>query len=94
VKHSAKSTILPVILYTNRMEQGGLERKDLEEFIGPKGRVSEILNGRRQLTLDMIEKLHKGLGIPLQSLVFGAENTESASNNGSRNTDHSKPLHR
>lgn len=52
-----------------RMDQQGLERKDLEPFIGSRHRVSEVLNRKRGLSLDMIRRLHAGLGIPLQVLV-------------------------
>ncbi len=52
-----------------RMEQEGLERKDLEPFIGSRHRVSEVLNRKRSLTLDMIRRLHQGLGIPLEILI-------------------------
>lgn len=54
-----------------RMEQSGLNQQDLVPFIGSKSRVSEVLSGRRGLTLDMVRKLHEGLGIPLKSLVQG-----------------------
>ena len=54
-----------------RMEQQGLTRKDLEPFIGSRARVSEILNRKRPLTLEMIRRLWKGLGIPLESLLSG-----------------------
>ncbi len=52
-----------------RMEQAGLKQHDLVPFIGSKGRVSEVLAGRRDLTLAMVRKLHEGLDIPLKSLV-------------------------
>lgn len=52
-----------------RMEQLGLTRKDLEPVLGSRGRVSEVLNGRRALSLQMIRRLHRELGIPLESLV-------------------------
>jgi HTH-type transcriptional regulator/antitoxin HigA len=52
-----------------RMEQSGLKQRDLVPFIGTKGRVSEVLAGKRELTLTMVRKLHGGLGIPLRSLV-------------------------
>ena len=51
------------------MEQNGLSRKDLERYIGASGRVSEVLNKKRNLTLPMIKKLHKGLKIPYDSLI-------------------------
>jgi HTH-type transcriptional regulator/antitoxin HigA len=54
-----------------RMEQEGLTQQDLVPFIGSKGRVSEVLAGKRELTLAMIRNLHEGLRIPLKSLVQG-----------------------
>ncbi len=51
------------------MESRGLDRRDLEPYIGPSGRVSEVLNRRRPLTLAMIRKLHDGLGIPAEILI-------------------------
>jgi HTH-type transcriptional regulator/antitoxin HigA len=55
------------------MEQAGLSRKDLEPYIGHSGRVSEVLSGRRALSLDMIRRLNEGLGIPLETLVRPAK---------------------
>ena len=55
-----------------RMEQGGLKQQDLVSLIGSKSRVSEVLSGKRELTLSMVRKLHEGLGIPLRSLVGDA----------------------
>ena len=51
------------------MEQKSLSRKDLEPYIGASGRVSEVLSRKRNLTLVMIKKLHKGLNIPYDSLI-------------------------
>jgi HTH-type transcriptional regulator/antitoxin HigA len=51
------------------MESRGLERRDLERYIGPSGRVSEVLNHKRPLTLSMIRKLNAGLGIPAEVLI-------------------------
>ena len=59
----------PVEAILFRMDQQGLERKDLEAFIGSRHRVSEVLNRRRGLSLDMIRRLHTGLGIPLEVLI-------------------------
>jgi HTH-type transcriptional regulator / antitoxin HigA len=59
----------PVEAIKYYMESRGLERKDLEPFIGSSGRVSEILNHKRPLTLNMIRKLNKGLGIPAEALI-------------------------
>ena len=59
----------PVEAILFRLEQAGLERKDLEPYIGSSGRVSEVLNHKRPLSLNMIRKLWKGLNIPLESLI-------------------------
>jgi len=52
------------------MEQNNLSRKDLQPFIGSMGRVSEILNRKRDLSLSMIKRLHHGLKIPYESLII------------------------
>ncbi len=52
------------------MEQNNLTRKDLQPFIGSMGRVSEILNRKRDLSLVMIKRLHHGLKIPYESLII------------------------
>jgi HTH-type transcriptional regulator/antitoxin HigA len=59
----------PIEAIKFRMEQMGYKQKDLEEIIGHKGHVSEILNRKRKLTLEMIRKLHEKLNIPLASLI-------------------------
>jgi HTH-type transcriptional regulator/antitoxin HigA len=59
----------PVEAILFRMDQEGLERKDLEPFLGSRHRVSEVLNRKRGLTVDMIRRLHQGLGIPLEILI-------------------------
>ena len=51
------------------MEQNQLSRRDLEPYIGARGRVSEVLNRKRNLTLPMIKRLHEGLKIPYESLI-------------------------
>jgi HTH-type transcriptional regulator / antitoxin HigA len=51
------------------MESRGLSRRELEPYIGSRARVSEILNRKRQLTMEMIRKLHKGLGISAEVLI-------------------------
>ena len=52
-----------------RMEQLGLKQKDLMQYIGTESRVSEVLNGKRDLTVDMIRNLHRGLNIPTSILL-------------------------
>jgi HTH-type transcriptional regulator / antitoxin HigA len=59
----------PVDAIKFRMEQMNLTRKDLEPLIGPRGRVAEVLNRRRPLSLTMIRNLHQKLKIPLESLI-------------------------
>jgi len=59
----------PVEAIKFRMEQQGLKQNDLAEYLGGKSRVSEILHKKRHLTVNMIRKLHNGLGIPLESLL-------------------------
>jgi HTH-type transcriptional regulator/antitoxin HigA len=59
----------PVEAIKFRMEQLGYNQKDLSKIIGLKSRVSEILNRKRKLSLEMIRKLHDTLGIPAEVLV-------------------------
>ena len=59
----------PIEAIKFRMEQMGLERKDLEPFIGSRARVSEVLNKRRGLSVKMIRALHEELDIPLEALI-------------------------
>lgn len=59
----------PVEAIKFRMEQKGLQPKDLEPMIGRLNRVYEILNRKRPLTMPMVWRLHAGLGIPAESLI-------------------------
>ncbi|MBG9386522.1 helix-turn-helix domain-containing protein [Caenimonas aquaedulcis] len=59
----------PIEAIKFRMEQSGLAIKDLEPMIGKSNRVYEVLNRKRPLTLAMIRRLHRGLGIPAEVLV-------------------------
>ncbi|HTY22570.1 MAG TPA: helix-turn-helix domain-containing protein [Desulfomonilaceae bacterium] len=59
----------PIEAIKVRMEELGLDRKDLEVCIGSRGRVSDILNRRRPLTLPMIRKLSEKLGLPGDVLI-------------------------
>jgi HTH-type transcriptional regulator/antitoxin HigA len=58
---------IEAILY--HVESRGLSRRDLETYIGSRARVSEVLNRKRPLTMEMIRNLHKGLGIPAEVLI-------------------------
>ena len=53
----------------SRCEQLGWSRRDLEPLIGSRARVSEILTGRRPLTLPMIRSIHRAMGIPAEILI-------------------------
>jgi len=59
----------PIEALLYHMESRGLTRRDLEPLIGSRARVAEILNRRRSLTIDMIRKLHEGLGISAEVLI-------------------------
>ncbi len=59
----------PVTAIQFRMEQHGLTRKDIEPYIGSRARVSEIMNRKRQLTLDMVQRVRAGLGISADLLI-------------------------
>ena len=61
----------PIEAIIFRMEQMNLKQIDVAPLFGGKTRVSEVLHGRRPLTLKMITLLHRYLGIPLESLVEG-----------------------
>lgn len=64
-----KAFVDPVEAIRFRMEQSGLRQRDLIPFIGSKSRVSEVLSGKRPLSLSMIRALHSGLGIPAEALL-------------------------
>jgi HTH-type transcriptional regulator / antitoxin HigA len=59
----------PIDALLYHMESRGLTRRDLEPFLGSRARVAEVLNRRRPLTIDMIRKLHEGLGISADVLI-------------------------
>lgn len=68
-KHDPISPPDPVDAIRFRMDQLDLDRKDLEELIGSRARVSEVLSRRRSLSLGMIRRLHSRLGIPADVLI-------------------------
>lgn len=59
----------PIEAIKFRMEQSGLKPTDLVPYIGSRSRVSEILSGKRQLTIDMVRALSDGLGVPAKVLI-------------------------
>ena len=63
----------PIEFLNYAMETRGLTRKDLEQYIGSRGRVAEVLNRARPLTLAMIRKLSEGLKLPADVLIADYE---------------------
>jgi HTH-type transcriptional regulator/antitoxin HigA len=59
----------PLAAIRFRMEQGGLSPRDLVPFMGSRAKVSEVLSGKRPLTLQMVRALHANLGIPADALL-------------------------
>ena len=66
----------PITAIKFRMEEKGLTPRQLEPFIGSRARVSEVLTGKRSLSIDMIRSLHEGLGIPYASLMTKPKKSE------------------
>lgn len=63
----------PVDAILFQMDQLGMDRKKLQDFLGPRSRVSDVLNRKRNLSIPQIKKLHKGMGIPYECLLGGNE---------------------
>ena len=59
----------PIEVLKFKMEQKNFRNKDLAKIIGGKSKASEILNKKRRLTLSMIRKINKALGIPAETLI-------------------------
>jgi len=59
----------PIDFLHHVMEVRGMTRKDLEIYLGPRGRVSDIMNRTRPMTLDMIRRLADGLNLPADVLI-------------------------
>jgi len=68
-KHFPIEAPKPVEAIKFRMEQLGMEQKDLAKLLGSKSRASEILSGKRSLSLRQIKILYKKLGIPAEVLI-------------------------
>ena len=68
----------PIEAIRYHMESRGLVRRDLEPYIGSRARVSEILNRKRPLSLTMIRRLNKELGIPADVLIEPYEYQQAA----------------
>ena len=59
----------PIEAIKFRMEQQGLTRRDLEDIIGTRTRIAEVLNRKRALSIAMIRRLHERLGISAEVLI-------------------------
>lgn len=68
----------PVAFIEYIMDSRELTRKDLEPYIGPRGRVADILNRARPLTMTMIRRLASGLNLPVEVLIQPYPLRESA----------------
>jgi len=77
-KHFPMDLPDPVEAIKFRMEQSGLGPRDLVPMIGQLNRVYEILGRKRPLTLKMIWRLHRALGIPAESLIKQGERRNAA----------------
>jgi len=68
----------PIEAIEFRMEQMGLTRKDLEPLIGTRARVTEVMNRKRGLSIDMIRRLHEQLGISAEVLIRPTRSDQAA----------------
>lgn len=68
-RHHAMDPPDPVEAIRFRMEQQGMTRKDLEDIIGTRTRIAEVLNRKRGLSIGMIRRLHDRLGISAEILI-------------------------
>ncbi|MEQ1496796.1 MAG: helix-turn-helix domain-containing protein [Novosphingobium sp.] len=68
-KHHAMDPPDPIEAIKFRMEQKGMTRKDLEDIIGTRTRIAEVLNRKRSLSIGMIRRLHDRLGISADVLI-------------------------
>ena len=68
-KHYSIDPPDPIEAIIHQMESQGITRKDLERYLGNRARVSEILNRKRSLSINMIRKLQEGLGISAEILI-------------------------
>src|ERR1700675_1511129 len=68
-KHVALGYPSAVAAIEFRLDQSGLSRRDLMPFIGSRAKVSEVLSGKRQITMPMARALHEHLGIPAEVLL-------------------------
>ena len=77
----------PIAAIAFAMDQRGLEPKDLVPFLGTRSRATEVLQGKRGLSLEQISRLHHGLGIPLACLIPSAPPRVDRSTKAAPTTD-------
>ena len=68
----------PIEAIQFRIEQQGLSRKDLEPLIGTRARVAEVMNRKRNLSIEMIRRLHEQLGISAEVLIRPTREDQAA----------------
>ncbi len=68
-KHFPVLPLDPIESIKYKMEQAGLSQQDIAKYFGGKNRASEVLNGKRKLTLKMVKALYKNLQIPAEVLL-------------------------
>lgn len=68
-KHYPVLPLEPIEVIKYKMEQAGLSQQDIAKYFGGKNRASEVLNGKRKLTLKMVKALYKNLQIPAEVLL-------------------------
>jgi HTH-type transcriptional regulator / antitoxin HigA len=68
-KHYSIPKLKPIEAIRQRMEMLNLSQKEVAKYFGGENRVSEVLNGKRQLTLKMIKNLYHNMGIPAEVLL-------------------------
>ncbi len=68
----------PIEAIKFRIEQQGLSRKDLEKILGTRTRVSEVLNRKRGLSINMIRALHEKFGISAEILIRSIRGSKTA----------------
>ena len=77
-KHHAIAVPSPIEAILFRMEQQGLTRADLESSLGSRARVSEVLSGKRGLSIRMIRALRRDLGLSADVLIGDDEMQEAS----------------
>ena len=76
----------PIDAIMYHMESRGLSRRDLEPYLGSRARVAEVLNRKRRLSLEMMRRLHTGLGIAAEILIQPYALATPAPNHGMQPT--------